>query len=153
MIMYNGIFAGTFSRDSEVTTDDGVKYWLVLNEDGDDYYEVRNKRQQKYVLLISTDSNVVSGISEDGGFSFPYPYKVYFLDDIPEDLKVGAFIYNGSEFKPFINVEVWKYNMNLQIKEAKLEALMNGEQRPDLDDKKKAVDAYVGDGYNPPLPF
>ncbi|MGK0705597.1 hypothetical protein ACSFCW_19265 [Yokenella regensburgei] len=151
--MYTGTCAGTFQRDHQVTTDGGAKYWMVLNEKGDNYYDVRNKREQKYVLLVSPDSNVVSGISDDGGFSFPYPYKVYFIDDIPDDLEVGTFIYDGKEFKPYINVEVWKYNMNLQIKDEKLEALMKGEQRPDLDDKKKVVDAYVGDGYNPPLPF
>lgn len=151
--MYTGIFAGTFSRDHEVTTDGGDKYWIVLNEKGDNYYDIRNKREQKYVLLVAPDSNVISGISEDGGFSFPYPYKVYFIDEIPDDLKVGDFVYDGNEFKPYINVEVWKYNMNLRIKEEMLESLIKGEPRPDLAEKRDIVNAYAGDGYTPPLPF
>ncbi|MGK0735853.1 hypothetical protein ACSFCX_09920 [Yokenella regensburgei] len=151
--MYTGIFAGTFSRDHQIATDGGAKYWIVLNEKGENYYDVRNKREQKYVLLVSPDSNVISGISEDGGFSFPYPYKVYFIDEIPDDLKAGDFIYDGKEFKPYINVEVWKHNMNLRIKEEMLESLIKGEQRPDLVEKREAVNAYVGDGYTPALPF
>lgn len=43
--------------------------------------------------------------------------------------------------------------MNLKIKDELVESLMKGEQRPDLVEKRAAVDAYEGDGYNPPLPF
>lgn len=147
------MYAGTFLRHHQESNDDNTEYWIALNERGEDFYEVRSKRTQRYVLITSPDTNVVSGVDEDGAFSFPYPYKVYFLDEIPDDLVVGAFIYDGSEFKPFIDVAAWKYNMNLRIKDEMVESLMKGEQRPDLQDKKKAVDDYQGDGYNPPLPF
>ena len=43
--------------------------------------------------------------------------------------------------------------MNLRIKDEMIESIMNGEKRPDLQEKKEIVNAYVGDGYNPPLPF
>lgn len=147
------MYAGTFLRHHRESDEYGTEYWIALNESGEDFYEVLRKRTQKYVIITSPDTNVVSGIDEDGAFSFPYPYKVYFLDEVPDDIKVGEFIYDGSSFRPYIDVAAWKYNMNLRIKDEMVESLMKGEQRPDLEEKRKAVDAYEGDGYNPPLPF
>lgn len=151
--MYKGEYAGTFLRHHTETSVEGVEFWVALNEDGEDYYDIREQRKQKYVLLTIPESNIVSGIDEEGMFSFPYPYKVYFLDSLPEGLQVGAFIYDGDEFKPYIDVGAWKHNMNLKIKDEMIQSIIKGEARPDLQEKKSIVDAYEGDGYNPPLPF
>lgn len=151
--MYEGKFVGTFKRHHTETSEEGVEHWVALNEKGKDYYKLRNRRTQKYVLLTLPDSNIVSGIDEEGMFSFPYPYNVYFLDEIPDDLAVGEYIYDGKTFKPYIDVGAWKHNMNLKIKDEMLESLMKGEVRTDLQEMKSIVDAYEGDGYTPPLPF
>lgn len=147
------MYIGTFVRDSLKEEADGFKYWISKNENGEDFYELRNAKNERYVVITNPDNDVVCGIDEEGRFSFHKPYKVYFVDDIPNYVELDRFTYDGNSFEKFINVEVWKYNMNLEIKEEMMESFMLGEPRPDLVEKRKVVEAYIGDGKNPPLPF
>ena len=147
------MYIGTFKRDRIKEDPDGFKYWISKNEFNEDYYEKRNNKTQKWVLITNPDNDVVCGIDTEGRFSFNDAYKVYFLDDIPYWVDLDFYTYDGNVFMPYIDIKVWKYNMLLEIKDEMLEAFMNGEQRPDLVEKKRIVESYEGDGYNPTLPF
>ncbi|AWH88027.1 hypothetical protein [Limnobaculum parvum] len=148
--MYKGIF-----RNSELKTiNESQSYWIISNEHGDNYYDLRDNIRPKYVVITEIKSPYhVCGADEDGYFGFGQPYKVYFLDEIPNDIYTTRYCYDGKAFTKFIDVEQWRYNELYWLKDQINDIEDVGGNASHLREYRQAVKSYSGDGVNPMPPI
>ena len=147
------MYKGIFKNEELVSINASQSYWIVRNENGDNYYDLRDNTRPKYVVITEIEPPYhVCGAAEDGFFGFGSPYKVYFLDKIPADISTERYCYDGKKFTKYIDVEFWRYNEMLLLKSQIDEIEDNGGDASHLRQYRIAVRGYVGDGINPPFP-
>ncbi|WAK44891.1 hypothetical protein pEaSNUABM57_00009 [Erwinia phage pEa_SNUABM_57] len=155
--MYVGTFINTDKEELEGY--EGITYWVPRNEHEENYLELRNNPSRpKYVVLVDPETTHVTGCAPEGNFVFYVPIKVYFMDDVPEDGIENPGFYQYDEehgFRPRVDVRAWKYNQGLDAREDRMEAMMEGDREKlrVIKDWLETADAYVGNGYEPPLPI
>lgn len=147
--MYKGIF-----KNAElVPINASQSYWIVTNEQGDNYYDLRDNTRPKYVVITEVEPPYhVCGAAEDGFFGFSSPYKVYFLDDVPADINNATYCYDGKKFTQYIDVEAWRYNEMLWLKSNIDEIEDNGGDASNLRQYRISVRNYAGNGVKPSFP-
>ncbi len=147
--MYKGIFKNTEVK----SINQHQSYWLIENESGDNYYDLRDNLRPKYVVITEIDAPYhVCGADESGYFGFDLPYKVYFLDEIPLDINSARYCFDGEIFTRYIDVELWRYNETFWLKSEVDKIEDNGEDASHLRQHRILVRDYIGDGIDPPFP-
>lgn len=147
--MYHGIFQNTEAQ----MINEYQSYWLIKNEAGDNYYDLRDNLRPKYIVITEVEAPyLVCGADEDGFFSFSSPLKVYCLDDVPSDITDVRYCFDGKEFRRYIDVDVWRYNELLWLKSEVDEIEDSGGDVSHLRQYRILVRNYVGDGVDLPTP-
>lgn len=112
----------------------------------------------KYFFLTLPETNQIASefVTDPREFAYVRPYCLYSLDELPVDFNEMMARNTYTEeagFGEFFDLEVWKYNCELSIRELKMEALL-GADWVDINTVRQfeeAVRAYDGTGERPVL--
>lgn len=155
--MYQGTFVNTSTE--EVSDLPGVVMNTATNERGESYYDLRNNpNRPEYVVLVHPKTGYVLGCAREGGFTFPYPIKVYFMSSVPDDSidNPGQYRWDDDHgFRKLIDVESWRYNQEAEARDELLLAVLKDDKSIVTTIKGwiKTTRGYEGNGYEPPLPI
>lgn len=144
--MYHGTFLQT---EEGVTTRDGRHMIDTLNHP---------ESVGKYFFLTIPETNQIASefVTDPREFAYVRPYSLYSLDELPEDFNKMIARHTYTEeggFAEHFDLEVWKYNCDLSIRELKMEAVL-GAEWVDIEAVRRfeeAVRAYDGTVERPVL--
>lgn len=144
------MYHGTFLQTTEgVTTREGVHMIDTLD---------CPENVGKFFFLTIPETNQIASefVTDPREFAYVRPYSLYSLDELPEGFNKMIARHTYTEeggFDEFFDLEVWKYNCELSIRELKMEALL-GADWVDINAVRQfeeAVRAYDGTGERPVL--